>query len=85
MVLNNKGSAFGVMMFVMVFICAVILTAPLRSFIDTARDSSHLDCDATGNTLGVTLTCIIVDLTLFFFIGALIAGGISLMSKQTGG
>ncbi len=76
--MNKKGQAmliFGIMIFVFVFILAVVMTSPLKDFTDTARDSAHLDCDNSSIATGIQLTCVVIDLTLPLFIVTLLTAG----------
>lgn len=73
------GLPFGIMMFLFVFVLAVVLTQPLKQFIDIQRDSDHLDCNNSSITLGQISTCLIVDLTLPMFIGTVIFSGIGVI------
>lgn len=76
--MNKKGQAvliFGLMVMVFVFILAVVMTNPIKDFTETARDSSHLDCDNATISTGVQLTCIVIDLYLPIFIITLLAAG----------
>jgi hypothetical protein len=86
--MNRKGQValiFGVMMFVFAFITAVVLSEPVNQFVDIARDSDHLNCEATNLSTGSYLTCVAVDLTLPFFIITCILAGAALITHQIGG
>ena len=87
MVLNRRGQVMllGVMLFVFSFIVAVLLTSPVRTMTDTARDVDHLNCDANNLTTGVALTCVAVDLTLPFFIITVILSGAGLITSKLAG
>lgn len=75
--MNNRGQGLilGIMLFVMAFIVAVILTKPIMDFTDEARDADHLNCDADNVTNGVLMTCLVIDLVLPFFIATVIVSG----------
>jgi len=82
MVLNGKkGQAMLVyiMIAMIVFITVVILTEPFTDFIDLARDADHLDCSNAAITTGTKLTCLVVDLSLFFFVGMALAAAFGLV------
>ena len=85
--MNKKGQRLilGVMFFVMAFIVAVLFTSPLKEMVDIARDSEHLDCDASNVTTGTSLTCVAVDLFLPFFIIAIIGVGATMLTSKFGG
>ena len=85
--MHKKGQQVfvGVMVFIMLFIVAVTMTTPLKNQIATARDSGHLDCANTSISTGTKATCIVVDFTLFYFIGIVIAaGGGFFVAKRVG-
>ena len=87
MAMNRKGQLliFGVMMFFLAFIVAVLLSEPLKEFTDLARDADHLDCNNASLTTGTALTCVAVDLTLPFFIITIILVGIGMIYYGTRG
>ena len=69
------GLIFGIMIFVLVFILTVVVSQPLKTFTEIARDSTHLDCDNSTITDGVKLTYITIDLALPIFVVTLLASG----------
>lgn len=85
--MNKKGQTaiVALMLTVMLFMTIIILTDPLKDTIDIGRDSSHLDCNNASISTGTKLTCLTVDLTLFYFVGMVIAliGGLILKAKFT--
>lgn len=86
--MNKHGQylLYGVMMFFLAFIVVVILSTPLKQFVDTARDSTHLDCDNATITTGTSLACIAVDLTLpYFIITIILVGAGYLLYRQSSG
>ncbi len=64
--ISGRNSFTSIITAIMVFIITSVLITPLKSLIILARDSTHLDC---GNiaTVGQSLSCIFVDLWLFYF------------------
>ena len=69
----------GIMIAVMVFIVLVQLITPIKDSIVDARDADHLDCTNSTNSVGTKATCVIVDFSLFYFVGVMLAvavGGI---------
>ena len=74
---QKKGQAIfiGIMIFVMLFIVIVQFINPLKDEITTARSVDNLDCGNSSITVGTKATCIVVDFTLFYFIGIAIAAG----------
>lgn len=74
--LSGKKTITGVLSSIMVFMVTIILISPLKGLITLMRDSQHLNCASTA-IVGVKLTCIFVDLWLFYFVVLAIAAGIS--------
>lgn len=79
--MNRKGQTVmvGIMIAVMAYIMIVQFVSPLKSFITDARAPAGLDCTNSSITDGEKSTCVIVDFSLFYFIGMAIAvavGGI---------
>ena len=70
---TGRRSFTGVITAIMVFIIVSVLISPLKTLIILARDSSHLDCTNAAITVGGKLSCIIVDIWLFYFIVSAIA------------
>ena len=89
MVLNNKGQAFFVslMLAIVIFILALALAGPLKSFTDNARGPNNetnqgLDCTNSSITDFDKANCIATDMFLPYFIGFLIVlGGAVLAAK----
>ncbi len=79
MMKNKKSQAVfvGIMIAIMVFITVVILIEPLKEQIIISRDADHLDCTNSSISTGQRMTCLLVDLYLFYFVGACIAAGAS--------
>jgi len=73
---NGQAVVLGLMIAIFVFLVAVVLIAPMKDMIDVARDSSHLDCDNASISTGQKGTCLVVDLYLPYFIGAVMAAGV---------
>lgn len=71
--ITGRRSFTGVITAIMVFIVVSVLITPLKTLIITARDSTHLDCTNAAITVGGKLSCIIVDIWLFYFVVAAIA------------
>lgn len=84
MVMNRKSQAIfvNIMIAIMVFIVAIILIVPLKDVITTGRDADHLDCENTSITTGARVTCILVDLWLFYFVGVCIGGGLAFITVK---
>ena len=75
MAMNKKGQwvLVGIMVFIMTFIVIVQFIPILKDQIITARSSPYLDCTNSTITTGTKMTCIVTDLTLFYFVGVAIA------------
>lgn len=75
MMKHKKGQAIfaGIMVAVMIFIVAVIFIEPIKDFVIIARNTDNLDCGNSSISTGNRLTCILVDMYLFYFFGILLA------------
>ncbi len=71
--ITGRRSFTGVITAIMVFIVVSVLISPLKTLIILARDSTHLDCANAALTVGGRLSCIIVDIWLFYFVMSAIA------------
>lgn len=71
--ITGKRGFSSVITAIMVFLVTSVLISPLKTLIVLARDSSHLNCASTSVSIGVRLSCIVVDVWLFYFIITLIA------------
>ena len=58
----------GIITAIVVFVVTSILIDPLKDFIIYARDASHLNCASSTISVATRLSCLIVDLWLFWFI-----------------
>ena len=79
--MNKKGQVLilGLMIAIFYFFFAVIAIPVIKEGITIARDATHLNCSSAVLTTGNQMTCLIVDLYLPYFIGIVIAVGISFM------
>ena len=73
----GKKNVTGIITSIFVFVVVVALITPLKELIILFRDSSHLNCASTSVAVGVKLTCIFVDLWLFYFIATTITAAIT--------
>jgi len=82
--MNSKGSVaiYAIMLALTVLVLALALAPPVREFIESARNSSvgdtiGMNCSTTDSDF-VKAACIATDLSLFYFVGALIliSGGL---------
>jgi len=86
--MNKTGSTliYGIMLMIMALIVAIVCITPVKQVVEIARDSSHLDCSNASISSGTQLTCLVVDLYLFYFIGAVLAASSGyLFIKSRGG
>ena len=74
---TGKKSVTSIITAIMVFIVVAVLITPLKTLIILFRDSSHLACDVAGATVGTKLTCLFIDIWLFYFVVAAISVAIS--------
>ena len=76
---NKKGQAIfvGIMICIMAIITVIMLIEPMKSFVDVAVDSNHLDCTNTSISVGQKASCVIADWLLPYFFGICIAVAIS--------
>ncbi len=76
--MNKKGSAifYGLMLGITILVLALALAPSVTEFTssamnETVGDTTGLDCDNTTSNF-IKATCIVVDLSSFYFIGLLI-------------
>lgn len=74
---NKKGQQIfvGIMIMIMVFIVIVQFITPIKDQITTARSPGALDCGNSTISVATKATCIIIDWTLFYYVGIGIAVG----------
>ena len=84
---SGKRSFTGVITAIMVFIVVSVLINVLKNLIILARDTSHLDCTNPVITVGGSLSCIVTDLWLFYFVITVIAAAVTyiFMTKALSG
>ena len=75
----GKKQVSGVITAIVVFVITTILIEPLKDFIILARDASHLNCAAEGLTVATRLSCLVIDLWLFWFIVTAISVAIAFL------
>jgi len=79
MAMNRRGQAMlvGVMIAIFVFVFAIICIPALKEVTNLARGTTSLDCTNSSISTGNKMTCLIVDLYLPYFVGALLAGSVA--------
>lgn len=82
--MNNRGQTFMValMIGIFVFMMAMVFIDPIADVITEARSATQLDCSNSSITDGMKSTCLIVDLTLPYFIGIVIAIAAALIGAR---
>ena len=73
--MNNKGQVAIVMIMfaIVIFILAMAIAPAIKQSTDTARNEANLNCSEEGISTFDKVTCIASDMTLFYFIGGMIA------------
>lgn len=73
--MNKKGQAIFVkiMIFIIALIAIVQFVQPVKNEVITARNPTNLDCTNSSISTGQKMGCVIVDVTLPYFIGIAIA------------
>ena len=69
----GQAAMVGLMIGVMVFVMAMLFIDPITDVITNSRAADQLDCTNTSISDGRKATCLIVDLTLPYFIFAVLA------------
>ena len=71
--MNNKAQAFGIrwMLGILLFLITIAYISPLKDTISLNRDSTHLDCGNTTISDGSKITCLFLDMSLWYFLGAM--------------
>jgi len=73
----GKKKLSGVITAIVVFVITSILINPLKEFIVYARDAAHLNCADATISVASRLSCLVVDLWLFWFVVTAIAAAIT--------
>ncbi len=74
----GKRNVTGILTSIFVFVIVIAMITPLKELIITFRDATHLNCAST-TIVGVKLTCIFLDLWLFYFVAIAIASAVTLI------
>lgn len=84
MAMNKKGQIIFVilMLAVVVFIVAGILIVPLKESADITQNATNLNCTNPALPAEQQATCIMVDLSMFYFISVCIAVSIALLTGK---
>lgn len=73
----GKKHLSGVITAIVVFVVTSILIEPLKDFIVYARDASHLNCVDATISVASRLSCLVIDLWLFWFVLTAISAAIT--------
>ncbi len=73
----GKKQVSGVITAIVVFVITSILISPLKDFISYIRDASHLNCSATAISVASRLSCLVIDLWMFWFVVTAISAAIT--------
>lgn len=76
-VISGKKTMTGILITIFVFVVIIVLITPLKDLVVLARDSDHLNCAASTITVPARMTCIFVDLWLFYFVVICIAAALT--------
>ena len=73
--MNNKASALFVGFMIMMTILVLVLgmAAPVKNFVDVARNATNMDCDNPTISNFDKAACVTIDMGTFYFIAGLIA------------
>lgn len=73
--MNNKGSALfvGFMVMMTILVLTLGLAPHVKSFVDTARNATNMDCDNPTISNFDKAACVTIDMGTFYFIAGLIA------------
>ena len=71
--ISGKRDISGVIGAIVIFVVTTILIEPLKTLIIIARDASHLNCAAAGISVASKMSCLVVDLWLFWLIAVTLA------------
>jgi glycerol uptake facilitator-like aquaporin len=79
---RSQAVFFGLMVSIFVFIVLVSMIPTMKSFVNTARDTSHLNCTSPALSAGDSVSCIVTDWYMFYFISAVIAVSVGFVSGR---
>ena len=64
---------FGFMIMMAMLVLVFGMSPMIKTMVDDARDSTNLDCDNAAISDVNKVTCIVTDMSMFYFIAGLIA------------
>jgi len=73
--MNNQGSALfvGFMIMLTILVLTLGLAPHVKSFVDTSRNSTNMDCGNSSISNFDKAACVTIDMGTFYFIAGLIA------------
>lgn len=82
--MNKKGQAVFVfiMVAIMVFITAAVLTKPTLDTITDSRNASNLNCTHADASTTTKASCVIMDMGIFYFLSICIASSIAIITGK---
>jgi len=85
--MNKKGQTlfYGFMIFLMIIISVIAILDAFKGNIENARSADNLDCDNTSISVGSKGTCILVDFSMFYFVGTCFALGAAYLTGKAVG
>jgi len=81
-VVSGSRTFQGIITTIVIFVVTVVLITPLKNFIVYFRDASHLDCTNASISTAAKMTCLVVDVWLFYFIVIVIATAVTLIFRE---
>ena len=73
----GKKNGFGVITGITTFIITIVLISPLKELIVLIRDADHLSCASGTISVASKLSCLVIDLWIFWFVAIIMAAIIS--------
>jgi len=71
--LAGKKNGLGVITGITSFIITIVLISPLKELIVYIRDSGHLDCANASISIASKMSCLLIDLWLFWFVAIVLS------------
>jgi len=69
----GKRNSFGVITGITSFVITIVLISPVKQLIVYVRDASHLNCASTSISVASKMSCLLIDLWLFWFVAIVIS------------
>lgn len=78
----GKKQISGVITAIVSFVVVAVIINPLKDLIIIARDASHLSCGTASITTAAKLSCLVVDLWLFWFILTILSTAVTYIAVK---